>query len=150
MRSHSRLVPVFVATAAAVTLSGCGGSSASSPSGAVPAAAAQASTTTAAPAPSPPAGPVMVASPADGSLAYDPKHLPAAAGTLRITYDNPSPVPHNIVLEDAAGKTVGSKIAPFATGSRVLTATLKADTYTYYSSVPGHRQAGMVGTLKVQ
>ena len=31
-----------------------------------------------------------------------------------------------------------------------LTATLKAGTYAFYCSVPGHRQAGMVGTLKVQ
>ena len=150
MSSHSRFVPVLVATAAAVAFAGCGGSSSSSPSAAVPAAAAQASTTTTSNTASTTAGPVMVASPADGSLVYDPKQLTAAAGTLRITYDNPSPVPHNIVLQDASGKTVGSKITPFANGSRALTATVKAGVYTYYCSVPGHREAGMVGTLKVQ
>ena len=132
MRSHSRLVPVFVVTAATVALSGCGGSGSPSPSAAAPAAAAQASTTSGAPTPASASasasGPVTVASPADGSLAYDPKQLTAAAGTLRITYDNPGPVPHNIVLEDAAGKTVGSEITPFTTGSRAL-ALLGIKTY---------------------
>ena len=30
-----------------------------------------------------------------------------------------------------------------------VTATLKKGTYTYYCPVPGHKQAGMVGTLTV-
>jgi len=32
----------------------------------------------------------------------------------------------------------------------VLTLDLKAGTYTFYCSVPGHRQAGMHGTLVVK
>jgi uncharacterized cupredoxin-like copper-binding protein len=34
-------------------------------------------------------------------------------------------------------------------GRSTVTATLKAGTYTFYCSVPGHEQAGMRGTLTV-
>jgi uncharacterized cupredoxin-like copper-binding protein len=37
----------------------------------------------------------------------------------------------------------------FTGGSRTLTIKLKPGTYTFYCSVPGHRQAGMEGTLKI-
>jgi uncharacterized cupredoxin-like copper-binding protein len=35
-------------------------------------------------------------------------------------------------------------------GASQVQATLKAGTYTYYCAVPGHRQAGMQGTLTVK
>ena len=38
----------------------------------------------------------------------------------------------------------------FDGGTKSFSATLKAGTYTYYCSVPGHRQAGMQGTLTVK
>jgi uncharacterized cupredoxin-like copper-binding protein len=38
----------------------------------------------------------------------------------------------------------------FMGGTKTLKLTLKAGTYTYYCSVPGHRAAGMQGTLTVQ
>ena len=37
----------------------------------------------------------------------------------------------------------------FAGGSKTLTLTLKPGKYTFYCTVPGHRQAGMEGTLNV-
>ena len=47
-----------------------------------------------------------------------------------------------------AGTVVGAT-PTFTGGSKSLTLTLKPGTYTFYCSVPGHRQAGMEGTLKV-
>jgi uncharacterized cupredoxin-like copper-binding protein len=38
----------------------------------------------------------------------------------------------------------------FQGGSKTVSATLRAGTYKFYCSVPGHRQAGMEGTLTVQ
>ena len=37
----------------------------------------------------------------------------------------------------------------FAGGTKRLTLNLKPGKYTFYCSVPGHRQAGMEGTLSV-
>jgi uncharacterized cupredoxin-like copper-binding protein len=49
----------------------------------------------------------------------------------------------------AAGSTVLGTTPTFVGGSRTLTLTLKPGTYTFYCSVPGHRQGGMEGTLAV-
>ena len=38
----------------------------------------------------------------------------------------------------------------FDGGTKVLSVKLAAGTYTFYCSVPGHRMAGMVGTLTVK
>ena len=149
MFSYARVIPSLAATFTVLALAGCGGSGDTASNGAAKAPV----TTVAAVAPATPtaaSAALAVASPADGSLVYDPKQLSAAAGALSIAYANPSPVPHNIAVEDSSGKLVGSEIKPFAQGERTLKVTLKAGTYTYYCSVPGHRQAGMAGTLTVK
>ncbi len=148
MSSYSRLIPPLAVAVAAVALAGCGGSDQKAASADT---ATTSATTSAAPAASAAsASALAVASPADGSLVYDPKQLSAPAGAVRIAYANPSAVPHNIAVEDQSGKAVGSEVKPFVKGEQTLKASLKAGTYTYYCSVPGHRQAGMVGTLTVK
>jgi plastocyanin len=61
---------------------------------------------------------------------------------------NPSSLSHNVSLEgqgvDQEGETVGQG------GTSRVSVTLKPGTYTYYCSVPGHRQGGMEGTLTVK
>jgi len=49
----------------------------------------------------------------------------------------------------AQGAKVLGATQTFIGGSRKLTLALKPGTYTFYCSVPGHRQAGMEGTLRV-
>jgi uncharacterized cupredoxin-like copper-binding protein len=49
----------------------------------------------------------------------------------------------------AEGTKVLGATPTFMGGSKTLTLKLKPGKYTFYCSVPGHRQAGMEGTLNV-
>ena len=85
---------------------------------------------------------------ADASaLKFDKSDLTAKAGKVTITMDNPSDIPHNVVIDDPAatpGETVGK-------GEKsVATAELAAGEYTYYCAVGSHRGAGMEGKLTVE
>ncbi len=96
-----------------------------------------------------PATTLDVASPEDGSLVFDPARLAAEAGTITLAYDNPSPVPHNIFLQDAEEAVVAQ--SDDVTGGAVeISAELPPGEYFYYCNIPGHRDGGMEGTLTVQ
>jgi plastocyanin len=82
-----------------------------------------------------------------GALSYNTKTLSAKAGTVTITMANMSPVEHNVTI--AEGTKVLGATPTFAGGSKTLTLKLKPGKYTFYCSVPGHRPAGMEGTLTV-
>jgi plastocyanin len=82
------------------------------------------------------------------ALAFDKKSLTAKAGKVTIDFDNPSAIPHNVVIEEDGKELAGFE--PITEGKKSETADLKAGTYTFYCSVPGHREAGMEGTLEVQ
>jgi plastocyanin len=110
-----------------------------------------ATTGTPAPASSPASGKagtaLTLAANPSGLLAYNTKQLSAKAGTVTITFTNTSPLEHNVTI--AEGSKVLGATPTFVGGSRTLTLTLKPGKYTFYCSVPGHRQAGMEGTLNV-
>ena len=85
---------------------------------------------------------------ADASaLKFDTSALSAKPGEVTITMDNPSDIPHNVKIDvpDAKeGETVGK-------GEKsVASADLKTGEYQFYCGVPGHREAGMEGTLTVK
>jgi plastocyanin len=82
-----------------------------------------------------------------GLLSYNTKTLSAKAGTVTITMANMSPIEHNVTV--AEGSKVLGATPTFVGGSKTLTLKLKPGKYTFYCSVPGHRQAGMEGTLNV-
>jgi plastocyanin len=104
--------------------------------------------------PAPPSSPAaktastlkLAANPA-GQLAYDSKQLSAKAGKVTIDFTNASPVEHDVAI--AQGSSVVGQTPVFTGGSKSVTVTLKPGTYTFYCTVPGHRQAGMEGTLTV-
>jgi len=129
---------------------GAGGTAASSPgTQAKTSPAPKATTGTPAPPSSPgrtaPAQAVKLSAPAGGQLAYDTKQLSVRAGSVTVTFANPSPLEHNVTI--AQGSKVIGATPTFTNGTRSVKLTLKPGTYTFYCSVPGHRQAGMEGTL---
>jgi uncharacterized cupredoxin-like copper-binding protein len=83
-----------------------------------------------------------------GNLAFNKKTLTAKAGTVTIKMANPSSVQHGVAVEgngvDKDGQVVGHG------GTSTVSVKLKPGKYTFYCPVPGHRQAGMKGTLTVQ
>lgn len=139
-----RVVSVVVAVLALV-LAGCGGSSnknaGSNSSGATP------TPTTAAPSGGGAGGALALAAPADGSLKFDKTTLTAKAGKVTIDFDNPSSTPHAVEVE---GNGVEQKTNTVTNGKVTLSVDVKPGKYDFYCPVPGHRQAGMQGTLTVQ
>jgi mono/diheme cytochrome c family protein len=86
----------------------------------------------------------------NGMLMFDKKALTAPAGNVQITLTNSTAIPHNVTVQvGTSGKVLGAT-PTFAKSSKTVTLNgLTAGTYTFYCSVPGHRQAGMVGTLTI-
>jgi plastocyanin len=84
-----------------------------------------------------------------GNLAFTEDKVTSKAGKVTINFTNPAPVPHNVSIEDESGEDV-AETEVITEDSESTTADLKPGTYTFYCDVPGHRQAGMEGTLTVK
>ena len=82
-------------------------------------------------------------------MTYGAKSLAAHTGTVRIDFTNHSPLPHNVTIARSNRAVLGAT-PTFRGGSRTLTLDLAPGTYSFYCSVPGHRSAGMQGTLVVK
>lgn len=127
---------MFVAVAG-LAVAGCGGSSDNGvvSSGSSPSPSARAS--------------VLQLKAGPGSqLRFNKKMLAASAGKVTLVLSNPTPLSHNISIQgpgiNKGGKTVTQG------GTSKVSATLKPGSYTFYCSVPGHRAAGMQGTLTIK
>jgi plastocyanin len=87
-----------------------------------------------------------------GQLSFVTKTATAKPGPVTIKMGNMSGTMHNIALQQgtaASGPVLGAgKIV--TNGTSTFKANLKAGTYTYFCQVPGHRAAGMQGTLTVK
>ena len=93
------------------------------------------------------AGGLTLSADPGGALSFDTDSLEAQAGEVMITMDNPSSTPHNIAIE---GQGVDEKGEVVTQAESQVSAQLEPGEYTFYCSVPGHRQGGMEGTLTVQ
>lgn len=87
----------------------------------------------------------------DGQLAYLVGSATAPAGPLEIASRNDSSIPHDIALQEgddgpeiAKGETVQNG------GVSRISVELRPGRYTFYCTLPGHREGGMVGTLIVR
>jgi plastocyanin len=136
------------ALALTLGLAACGGSSSSSTSSAAAPAPSSSSTSSSASGSSGGSSTVSDAADPSGQLKFTKSDLTAKAGKATVDFTNSSSLPHNMTIEDSSGKQVGAT-PTFSGGSKSFTVDLKPGKYTFFCSVPGHREAGMQGTLTV-
>jgi plastocyanin len=101
------------------------------------------------------AGKLSIPASPSGQLAYVTNTASATPGAVTVEMPNMSGVSHNIAIETGEGGATpkGTKIGAsnFTTkGTSTVNVTLKPGTYTYFCEAPGHRPAGMWGTLTVK
>lgn len=94
-------------------------------------------------------GTVAIEADPGGALAYTTTEASAEAGEVVVEFTNDSPVPHDVDVEDTEGNVVLETDVISESGESA-SAELEAGEYTFYCSVPGHREAGMEGTLTVE
>jgi plastocyanin len=127
-----------------LALAGCGSSSSSTSPSTTPA------TTATKPAPAAPSGtgqPLSLEANPEGELKYNKTSLTAKAGAVSINFTNNSPLSHNLTVESSGGARLATPT--FKGGSQTLSLHLEPGTYKFFCTVPGHRAAGMEGTLTV-
>jgi len=101
------------------------------------------------------AGKLPIPASPSGQLAYVTSKATAAPGPATIEMPNTSGVSHNIAIEAGThGATPGGAVlgaSPFVTkGLASVKVALKPGVYTFFCQAPGHRAAGMYGTLTVK
>ncbi len=146
-RAFIGLGAAALASAGAVTIIGRTGIAQDStpPAGGTPGASPEASPS-ASPAASPVAGEgdvtvVMV------DIAFEPKEFTIAADTDVVVFlPNEGALEHNFTIDELG---IATDTIPGGE-STTVTINAPAGTYEYYCSIPGHREAGMVGTLTVE
>ena len=101
------------------------------------------------------AGKLEINAAPSGQLAYTSSKATASPGAVTVVMENMSGVSHNIAIESGEGgaNPTGATIAAssFITkGSTSVKVSLKPGKYTFFCQAPGHRVAGMYGTLVVK
>ena len=81
-------------------------------------------------------------------IAYQQKSLSSKPGKVTIDFDNPAPIQHDVAI--AEGGKVIAKSKLIASSKTSVSADLPPGKYVFYCTVPGHREAGMEGTLTVK
>jgi plastocyanin len=84
-----------------------------------------------------------------GNLAFTTEEATAKAGKVKIEFTNPSPIGHDVDFEDASGAII-AKTNVISESSESTSGEFEPGEYTFFCSVPGHREAGMEGTLTVE
>ena len=90
-------------------------------------------------------GKLVIPADPSGQLAFSASKAIGRPGPVTVEMSNKSGIPHDIAIDGLGKGPVVSN------GTSSFKATLQAGkTYTYYCTVPGHRAAGMQGTLTVK
>jgi len=86
----------------------------------------------------------------NGQLAYVADKATAPAGKLEVTFKNTSGTPHDIAFQSGTSGPELAKTEVITKGEDKTSLDVQPGTYTFFCTVPGHRAAGMVGTLTVK
>jgi nitrite reductase (NO-forming) len=78
------------------------------------------------------------------NVAFAASSLEAREGAIALTLVNADPIPHDFTVDE-----LGVKFAVGAGETRTFSFEAGPGSNEFYCSVPGHREAGMVGTLTV-
>jgi uncharacterized cupredoxin-like copper-binding protein len=146
------LILVLIVAGLALVAAGCGGgddndNNASTSSGAQGNGAGETQSTTSESGGGGGGSKLTVTADPGGALKWEKTDLSTKAGTVTITMDNPSSVPHAVEVE---GNGVEEGTKTLTDGKASMTVDLKPGKYEFYCPVDGHRAAGMEGTLTVQ
>jgi plastocyanin len=96
-------------------------------------------------------GKLALAADPTGQLSYTTRKAVATAGPVTITMTNMAMIGHNIAIQSGtSGPVLASGPIVDNGASDTLHVTLKPGSYTFFCQVPGHRAAGMYGTLTVK
>ncbi len=82
------------------------------------------------------------------NIAFDTTSLTSKPGKVTIDFTNPSALEHDVAIEAEGEEIAGSEL--IAEGKTSVSAELAPGTYTFYCTVPGHREVGMEGELVVK
>ncbi len=77
-------------------------------------------------------------------FAFTPNKITTTAGTRTFEVRNKGTIEHDLTID-----AVNLKITVGPGSSGTGSADLKPGTYEFYCSIPGHKEAGMTGTLTV-
>ncbi len=148
---RSMKIPALIATVAlaGAGLAACGDDEDSTSSTPAATTSSEESASTSTAASSGEGATVQIEADPNGDLAFTQSEVSAKAGNDTIEFENPSSTPHNVEIEDSSGEDVAGTDTITA-GKTSTTADLQPGTYTFYCSVPGHREAGMEGTITVK
>jgi plastocyanin len=81
-------------------------------------------------------------------IAFTTNALSSKPGKITIDFTNPSQVSHDVAIAEGSQEIAKSKL--IAQSSTSVSADLAPGKYAFYCTVPGHREAGMEGTLTVK
>lgn len=91
------------------------------------------------------AGEIVTFVASDLEFTEAPEQMPSGEVTIELV--NEADVVHNVTIEELDDlEVVEAGAGETATGA----VTLEPGSYTYYCSIPGHREAGMEGTVTVE
>jgi plastocyanin len=81
---------------------------------------------------------------------FKPKAITVSSGKVVFFLTNNGPSAHDMVIADSTGKSVArSSLVQSGDTFTFTVDNLAAGSYVFYCDVPGHRAAGMEGTLTV-